>query len=171
MPKKTLVAIAAIVVIAFSLFAVFFTVHRDTQHQVRPIRDSRDIREAGEAVDIASDFAGEKMFHVDMECQRLHLPTSERLRLKHAVYQAYLAESARVRASDYTSPFNPAVLEQDIPVRSENQKNLYEALDRNILEQLHKDEHAHLRIDEIERRSNAMSQAGEAEINRAAVPR
>jgi len=144
---------------------------RNTQHQVKPIRDDRDIRKAGEAVDVASDFAGEKMFHVDMECQRLHLPTSERLRLKHAVYRAYLAESARVRASNYVSPFNPAVLDQDIPGRSENQKKLYEALDRNILEQLHRDERAHLGIDELKRRVDAMSQAGEAEINRADVPR
>jgi len=171
MPKKTLVAVAAIVIIAFSLFAVFFTVLRNIPHQVKPIRDDRDIRQAGEAVDVASDFAGEKMFHVDMDCQRLHLPTSERLKLKHAVYRAYLAESARVRASDYTSPFNPAVLDQDIPGRSENQKKLYEALDQNIHQQLQKDERLHLGLTELDRRVDSMNKAGEAEINRADVPR
>lgn len=163
MSKKTLLAIGAMLVVALSLFAVSFIVIRN--NQVKPAGDKRDTRKAGEAIDVASDFVGEKMFHSDMECQRLRLPTSERLRLKHAIYQAYLAESARVRASNYTSPFNPAVLDQDIPGRSENQKQLYEVLDHDILQQLQKDERLHLSPTVIERRVDAMSRAGEAEIN------
>lgn len=168
MSKKTLVAIGAMLV-ALSLFAVSFIVIRN--NQVKPAGDKRDTRKAGEAIDVASDFAGEKMFHVDMECQRLHLPTSERLRLKHAIYQAYLAESARVRASNYTSPFNPAVLDQNIPGRSENQKKLYEVLDQNIHQQLQKDERLHLSLTELGRRVDAMNKAGEAEINHGSASR
>ena len=105
------------------------------------------------------------MFHVDMEWQRLHLPMSERLSLKHAIYQASLTERARVQASDYTSPFNPAALDQDIPGRSENEKKLYEALDQRIHQQLQKDERLHLSSSELDRRVDAMNKAGEAEIN------
>jgi len=162
MSRKTLMTIGAMTVAALSLFAFIWN---SAQHQVRPPRDSRDIRQAGGLVDAVSNAAGEKMFHVDMEWQRLHLPMSERLSLKHAIYQASLTERARVQASDYTSPFNPAALDQDIPGRSENEKKLYEALDQRIHQQLQKDERLHLSSSELDRRVDAMNKAGEAEIN------
>gem|GEM_PF-2284490 len=169
MSKKTLVAIGVMLVVALSLFAVSSTfIHNN---QVKPAGDKRNTRKAGEAIDVASDFAGEKMFHVDMECQRLHLPTSERLSLKQAINQSYLAESARVRDSGYVSPFNPAVLDQNIPGRSGDEKKLYEALDHNILQQIQKDERRHLSPAAIEQRVDAMNKAGEVEISHGSESR
>lgn len=58
-----------------------------------------------------SDAVGMRMLREAAECDRKGMSTEQRARRVHAIYLAGMAEVHRVRSSNYTVPFNAAVLE------------------------------------------------------------
>jgi hypothetical protein len=112
--------VLAVCVAVLSLATLGYVVYKSTyaprlaQHQQRDTSlvklfgpGGRNVRNAGQTVDMMNKSFNDRLSQVEADCNKKKIPDAERSRLLQATYDVYKAENDKVVASRYQAPFEP----------------------------------------------------------------